>query len=155
MHIKIISVGTKMPAWVTEACDHYLKRCPRSFPLSLVEVPLGPRNKQTPLKKTQDKESESMLANVSDTDRIIALDVKGKAWSTEQLTENISKWQLDGVDCNLLIGGPDGLSPHCLQRAHQRWSLSALTLPHPLARLLVIEQLYRAWTVLNNHPYHK
>ena len=86
---------------------------------------------------------------------MIALDVKGKAWSTEQLAEQMADWRMSGNNYCLLIGGPDGLAPQCLAQAHMRWSLSALTLPHPLVRILVIEQLYRACSILQNHPYHK
>ena len=88
-------------------------------------------------------------------DRVIALDVKGKTLSTNQLAERLRGWQMSGDNLSLLIGGPDGLSPECLERADERWSLSALTLPHPLVRVLLAEQLYRAWTITVNHPYHR
>ncbi len=84
-----------------------------------------------------------------------ALDVKGKTWSTEQLSQQLQGWQQDGRDVSLLIGGPDGLSDACLKRADQCWSLSALTFPHPLVRIVMAEQLYRAWTILQHHPYHR
>ncbi len=96
-----------------------------------------------------------MLAAIPDSDRVIALDVKGKSWSTEQLAQNLSRWRMDGDNYSLLIGGPDGLASDCLTRCDAKWSLSALTLPHPLVRIVVIEQLYRAWTILQHHPYHK
>jgi len=124
MRVRIIAVGTKMPSWVTEVSQDYLKRFPR-------EWQIDPR------------------------ERVIALDVKGKSWSTEKLSEQMVDWQMQGSNIALLVGGPDGLSSQCLQRAEQRWSLSALTLPHPLVRVLLAEQLYRGWTILKNHPYHK
>ena len=96
-----------------------------------------------------------MLAVVAPQQLVVALDVKGRAWSTEQLAEQLQGWLQDGRNLSLLVGGPDGLAPACLERAEQRWSLSPLTLPHPLVRVLLAEQLYRAWTVLNNHPYHR
>ena len=96
-----------------------------------------------------------MLAAIGERDRVVALDVKGKPWSTEQLAGNLRDWQLGGDNISLLVGGPDGLADECLQRADQRWSLSALTLPHPLVRIVLAEQLYRAWTVNSNHPYHR
>lgn len=96
-----------------------------------------------------------MLAAISDRDRVVALDVKGKPWSTEQLASHLRDWQLGGDNISLLVGGPDGLAEECLARADQRWSLSALTLPHPLVRIVLAEQLYRAWTINNNHPYHR
>lgn len=96
-----------------------------------------------------------MLAAIDNSDYVVALDVTGKAWSTEQLSDQVSQWQMLGSNMALLVGGPDGLSDDCLARAQQRWSLSKLTFPHPLVRVVVAEQLYRAWTLLNNHPYHR
>jgi 23S rRNA (pseudouridine1915-N3)-methyltransferase len=86
---------------------------------------------------------------------VVAIDVNGKAWSTEELAKQCADWQMDGRNVSLLVGGPNGLASSCLQRADQKWSLSPLTLPHPLVRVLLAEQLYRAWSILNNHPYHK
>ena len=96
-----------------------------------------------------------MLKAIPDGDKVIALDVKGKSWSTEELAQQLGDWQMSGDNYSLLIGGPDGLSPQCLARAGCRWSLSNLTLPHPLVRVLLAEQLYRAWTITVNHPYHR
>ena len=96
-----------------------------------------------------------MLAATAPSQRVIAMDVQGRCWSTDQLAEALASWLQDGRDVSLLVGGPDGLSSACLERAEQRWSLSALTLPHPLVRVLLAEQLYRAWTVISNHPYHR
>ena len=96
-----------------------------------------------------------MLASIGAKDFVVALDIKGKSWSTEQLASTINQWQLQGQNISLLIGGPEGLSTACLQRANQRWSLSGLTLPHPLVRVVLVEQLYRAWSLFNIHPYHK
>ena len=96
-----------------------------------------------------------ILKRVPEGDRVIALDVAGKRLSTESLARELQSWQLSGCNYSLLIGGPDGLSPECLSRASQRWSLSDLTLPHPLVRVLLAEQLYRAWTITVNHPYHR
>lgn len=155
MRLKIIAVGTKMPRWVEEGYGDYAKRLPRDFAVEVVELPLGPRGKNASIQKAITKEGEQMLAAIPAGDRVIALDVKGKPWSTQQLAENLASWRMEGDNYSLLIGGPDGLSPECLSRAHAKWSLSALTLPHPLVRIVVIEQLYRAWTILNNHPYHK
>ena len=96
-----------------------------------------------------------MLAALAKDDKVIALDVQGKNWSTEQLAQNLSDWRMDGRNISLLVGGPDGLAGECLQRAESRWSLSALTLPHPLVRIILMEQLYRAWSIISNHPYHR
>lgn len=144
-----------MPTWVDTGFKDYAKRLPRDFSVEVVELPLGPRGKNASIEKAIAKESAAMLAAIPEGDKVIALDVKGKPWSTEQLSEKLADWRMDGNNYSLLIGGPDGLSAQCLQRADVRWSLSALTLPHPLVRIVLIEQLYRAWTILNNHPYHK
>ena len=92
---------------------------------------------------------------VPDTHLIIALDVQGQSWSTEKLSQQLEHWLAGGRHLSLLVGGPDGLADQCMQRAEQRWSLSPLTLPHPLVRILVAEQLYRAWSILSGHPYHR
>jgi 23S rRNA (pseudouridine1915-N3)-methyltransferase len=155
MRVKIIAVGTKMPAWVETGYQEYAKRLPRDFQVQVQELPLGPRGKNASVQKAIAKEGEMMMAAIPAGDKIIALDVLGKPWSTETLAKNLSDWRMEGGNYSILIGGPDGLAPPCLQMAHARWSLSALTLPHPLVRIVLIEQLYRAWTILNNHPYHK
>ncbi len=100
-------------------------------------------------------EKKKILAAVAPADKVIALDVRGKSWSTEQLAQQLKDWQMSGDNYSILIGGPDGLSPACLARADLCWSLSDLTLPHPLVRVLLAEQLYRAWTITVNHPYHR
>jgi 23S rRNA (pseudouridine1915-N3)-methyltransferase len=144
-----------MPTWVTEGYQEYAKRLPRDFQVELVELPLGARGKSASVTKAIKTEGEHMLAAIPKGDRVIALDVLGKGWSTTNLAENISRWSMDGGNFSVLIGGPDGLSVDCLERADHKWSLSDLTLPHPLVRIVLIEQLYRAWSVLHNHPYHK
>jgi len=101
------------------------------------------------------EEGKRMLAALGPRQCVIALDVDGRSWSTVQLAGKLASWLADGRDVSLLVGGPDGLADACLERAEQRWSLSALTLPHPLVRVLLAEQLYRAWTVITNHPYHR
>lgn len=155
MKIRIIAVGTKMPAWVEQGYAEYAKRMPRDCVVELVELPLAQRGKNTDIARAMEKEGEEILAAIGKGEQVIALDVKGKPWSTEQLAEQMASWRMSGNNYCLLIGGPDGLAPQCLAQAHMRWSLSALTLPHPLVRILVIEQLYRACSILQNHPYHK
>lgn len=144
-----------MPSWVTTGYQEYAKRLPSDMQLQLQELPLGFRGKSADPAKAMQKEGESMLAAIGNGDRVVALDVLGKPWSTEQLAEQCSDWRMDGRNVSLLVGGPNGLAPECLARADQKWSLSPLTLPHPLVRVLLAEQLYRAWTILNHHPYHK
>ncbi|MDC9720199.1 MAG: 23S rRNA (pseudouridine(1915)-N(3))-methyltransferase RlmH [Gammaproteobacteria bacterium] len=155
MKIKLLAVGTKMPAWVTHGYDEYARRMPNDMQLQLHELALGFRGKGADLNRAIAKEGEQMLAAIPPQDYVIALDVLGKPWSTEQLSEQCGQWRMGGRNVTLLIGGPDGLAKECVARADQRWSLSPLTLPHPLVRVLLAEQLYRAWSLLNNHPYHK
>jgi len=155
VRIRIIAVGSKMPDWVEQGYAEYAKRMPRDCVVEMVELPLAQRGKNTDIAKAMEKEGEAMLAVIGKGEQVIALDVKGKPWSTEQLADNMATWKMSGSNYCLLIGGPDGLAPACLALASAKWSLSPLTLPHPLVRIVVIEQLYRACTILQNHPYHK
>jgi 23S rRNA (pseudouridine1915-N3)-methyltransferase len=154
MNLRVLAVGTRMPAWVTDGFKEYAVRLPRESALSLVEIPLARRSgTQTPAAVA--RESERMRKQIKPDDQVIALDVGGRALSTEALASRFEAWLGDGRDRAFLIGGPDGLAPDCLERADWRWSLSPLTLPHGLARVLVAEALYRAWTVVRGHPYHR
>lgn len=144
-----------MPAWVEQGVAEYSKRLPADCCLEVVEIPPGYRAKNSAKEKAMQQEADAIVKAIRPQDHVIALDVKGKAWNTEQLAENLSQWRMQGGDVALIIGGPDGLTAEVLALAKQRWSLSALTLPHPLVRVLLAEQLYRAWTVLQGHPYHK
>ena len=128
---------------------------PRELGLQWKELPLAQRGKGTSPEQLREREGEQILKAIAPGDRIVALDVRGKALSTPQLATQLADWQMSGDNFSLLIGGPDGLSDACLQRAERRWSLSDLTLPHPLVRILLAEQLYRAWTITVNHPYHR
>lgn len=144
-----------MPSWVNEGYQEYARRLPRECRLKLTEIPLGQRARSTPVERAVNEEGKRMLAATAPSQRVIAMDVQGRCWSTDQLSDALASWLQDGRDVSLLVGGPDGLSSACLERAELRWSLSALTLPHPLVRVLLAEQLYRAWTVISNHPYHR
>jgi 23S rRNA (pseudouridine1915-N3)-methyltransferase len=155
MRISIIAVGPKMPPWVNQGVEEYAVRMPRELKLQWREIPLARRGKDNIPDQLRAREGEQLLKAVPAGDRVIVLDVKGKTLSTEQLAKELEAWQMSGDNYSLLIGGPDGLAPECLQRADKRWSLSALTLPHPLVRVLLAEQLYRAWTITVNHPYHR
>ncbi|MDG2017897.1 MAG: 23S rRNA (pseudouridine(1915)-N(3))-methyltransferase RlmH [Porticoccaceae bacterium] len=154
MKLKLLAVGTRMPSWVETGFEEYRKRMPAELKLDLIEIPLSPKGKgsSNPSKETQ---GQALLKIIHKQDRVIALDVLGKSMSTESLATQLSNWQMNGQDICLLIGGPDGLSSDCLERADMKWSLSDLTLPHPLVRVLLMEQLYRAWTINKNHPYHR
>ncbi len=144
-----------MPAWVEAGYQEYARRMPRECALQLVEIAAGQRGRSTPVARAVAEEGRRMLAAVPRGDLAIALDVKGRAWSTEQLAGQLHEWLAGGRDLSLLVGGADGLHDSCLERAEQRWSLSPLTLPHPLVRVVVAEQLYRAWTLVKGHPYHR
>ena len=144
-----------MPAWVTQGIAQYTQRLPRELKLVWYEIPLAKRGKDASAQQWCAVEGEQILKAIAPGDRVIALAVNGKRLSTEQLAQNLSAWQLSGDNYSVLIGGPDGLSSACLARAEQCWSLSDLTLPHPLVRVLLAEQLYRAWTITVNHPYHR
>lgn len=155
MRIRLLAVGNRMPAWVEEGYNEYARRLPPDFQLELVELTPGHRGKNADIARAIRSEGDAMLAAIGKGDRVVALDVKGRPWSTPQLAEQAAQWRMDGRNISLLVGGPDGLDPRALALADQKWSLSALTLPHPLVRVVLAEQLYRAWTVLQGHPYHK
>jgi 23S rRNA (pseudouridine1915-N3)-methyltransferase len=155
MHLRIITIGTKMPAWVEQGCSEYSKRLPRELRLQWIELPLGHRNKNVAPQRAIATENDAILGRIPAGNRVTALDQRGQAWSTEQLAGELRGWQLDGRDVCLLIGGPDGLGQGCKDRADSSWSLSPLTLPHALVRVLLIEQLYRAWSLNQGHPYHR
>jgi 23S rRNA (pseudouridine1915-N3)-methyltransferase len=155
VRIRIIAVGSRMPDWVETGYADYAKRMPRDVSVEMVELPLAQRGKNTDIAKAMEKEGEAIVATIGKGEQVIALEVKGKPWSTEQLAEQLASWKMSGSNYCLLIGGPDGLAPEVSALAAIKWSLSPLTLPHPLVRILVIEQLYRACTILQNHPYHK
>jgi len=144
-----------MPSWVEAGVKDYLKRLPPHLAFNLVELPLPKRGKNADIKRLMQQESEAILQQIKTTDWVVALEVTGKTYSTEQLAQQLKHWQLERRDVKLLIGGPDGLHPDCLQRANQTWSLSPLTLPHPLVRVIVTEQIYRANSILSGHPYHR
>lgn len=155
MKIRIIAVGPKMPGWVNDATSDYLKRIPRDIPVEFVPLAIGNRGKSSSVEKAIAQEGQAMLNAIGAQDHVVALDLSGKAWSTVQLSEQLQSWRESARDVALLIGGPDGLDPRCIARANQKWCLSNLTLPHPLVRVLLAEQLYRAWSITQNHPYHK
>lgn len=155
MKLKLLAVGTRMPDWVEAGCNEYGKRMPPELRVQCIEIPLGSRGKNQPAAKAIEAESQGILKSVGEQDFVVALDVLGKPMSTEKLAQQLGNWQMNGQDICLVVGGPDGLSQQCLARANMRWSLSDLTLPHPLVRIVLMEQLYRAWTINANHPYHR
>lgn len=155
MQIHLLAVGTRMPGWVQEGYNEFAKRMPPECRLNLIEIPLARRSKSASIEQLKQQEGERLLAAIPRNSQVWALDTHGSSWSTEQLADKLTDWLQSGQDIALLIGGPDGLSRHCLQQAAGKWSLSALTLPHPLVRIIVAEQLYRAMSIIKHHPYHK
>ena len=144
-----------MPAWVNEGFREYARRMPRECTLKLNEISSGQRSRSKSPAMAREDEGRRILAALPGGNQVIALDVGGRSWRTQMLAEQMQKWMQGGRNLSLLVGGPDGLSLDCLQRAEQRWSLSDLTMPHTLVRVLLAEQLYRAWTVISGHPYHR
>jgi len=155
VRIRLLTITHKSPAWIQTGYQEYVKRLPSSCTLELIEIPAEKRTINADIKRITFREGEKMLAAIKPNHHVIALDVKGKLWSTEQLAEQLSQWQQAGRDIDLLVGGPEGLAPICLAIAKEKWSLSPLTFPHILVRLIIAEQLYRASTILTNHPYHR
>lgn len=155
MRVHLVAVGTRMPAWVETAVAEYSKRLPREFSFDTTEIPLGQRSKPGDVPRAMHKEGEAMLQKIERNDFVVALDVKGRSLTTEAMAERIDRVRHEGRNLVLLVGGPDGLAPACLDAAAEHWSLSALTLPHPVVRVVVAEQVYRVWSILNNHPYHR
>ncbi|QWD30633.1 23S rRNA (pseudouridine(1915)-N(3))-methyltransferase RlmH [Polynucleobacter paneuropaeus] len=146
MRLTIVSVGHKMPDWVATASHDYIKRMPTDCAIDVKEI----KPDLTPA-----KEAIKILTAIPKGSQIIALDERGKDQTTQQLSKQLASWRQDGLDITFLIGGADGLDPSLKEKAHAMWQLSSLTLPHAMARLILIEQLYRAWTILQGHPYHR
>jgi 23S rRNA (pseudouridine1915-N3)-methyltransferase len=144
-----------MPGWVQEGYSEYARRMPADCRLNLLEIPAHHRSKSSDPAKSKREEGERVLRAIPRGARVMALDVQGQMHSTESLAAALEKHLGTGRDLALLVGGADGLSPECLERADETWSLSRLTFPHPLVRVIVAEQLYRAWSFLRNHPYHR
>jgi len=155
MKIYIIAIGTKMPSWVTQAYQDYAQRMPRECQLVLKEISAEKRTKNSDLNKIKIKEAEKLMAAIPRNCHVVALDVQGKQWSTEALADHLNTWMMSGRDIALLVGGPEGLTHEVRRQVKQLWSLSALTFPHPLVRVVLAEQLYRAWSITANHPYHR
>lgn len=144
-----------MPAWVEQGYSEYAKRLPHECSLLLKEIPLAKRPRNADVARLVADEGQRLLAAIPGDSYVIALDVTGRTRTTPELATTLQVWLGAGRDVCLLVGGPDGLAPACLQRAHEHWSLSPLTLPHPLVRILLAEQIYRAWSIVQNHPYHR
>ena len=155
MKIELLAIGDKMPAWVAAGFNQYARRLPADSALQLKQVRAVTRGKNPSIPKIIAEEEKRLRSVMPNSAHIVALDVAGKQWSTPQLSEQLSFWRELGKPIALIVGGADGLSPNLLNHADQSWSLSCLTLPHYLVRVIVAEQIYRAWSILNGHPYHR
>ncbi|MAX07053.1 23S rRNA (pseudouridine(1915)-N(3))-methyltransferase RlmH [Gammaproteobacteria bacterium] len=155
MRISLISVGTKMPTWIKEGVAEYSKRIVKTLGFSLYEVPLAHRTKSSKGPQPMQKEGKALLAKIQVYDYVVVLEVAGKRMSTMAVAERLAAFKSEGKNIVFLVGGPDGLHPQCRERADELWSLSDLTLPHPIVRLVLVEQLYRANSLLEGHPYHR
>lgn len=155
MRIRLLTITHKVPAWIEAGYQEYVKRLPANCVLEIVEIPAEKRSANADLNRVCIKEGEKMLAAIKREHYVIALDVKGKPLSTEALADALKQFQQEGRTIDLLVGGPEGLAPACLARANEKWSLSALTFPHFIVRVIMAEQIYRAMSILQNHPYHR
>jgi 23S rRNA (pseudouridine1915-N3)-methyltransferase len=155
LRLSLITASNRQPEWVDAGADDYAKRLRGRCTLEIKPVPLARRMSTTPVERAIHEEGERMLALVPQGAHVVALLETGKPWSTKELARKLEGWMQLGAPVSFLVGGPDGLSPACVARANERWSLSNLTLPHGLVRVVVAEALYRAWSVLENHPYHR
>ena len=155
MKCRLIAAGTRLPDWVNSGFREYQKRLRTPLVLELKEIPVAPRRAGDNPQRAIQREGADMLAALGANDYVVALDITAKAMSTLQLSQWLAERMRDGRSLALLIGGPDGLSPQCRERADHGWSLSPLTLPHGLVRVVVAEQLYRAMSLLAGHPYHR
>ncbi len=159
MRIHLCAIGEKMPAWVEAGFAEYARRLPRECSLLLRELPLATRGKAAgnpgDAARWKREEADALRAVLPKGAYVVALDVQGKAWDTAELARRMGVWMQEHSDVALLIGGPDGLDDSLLGEAHARWSLSPLTFPHPLVRVILAEQIYRALSLLNHHPYHR
>ncbi|HVC28159.1 MAG TPA: 23S rRNA (pseudouridine(1915)-N(3))-methyltransferase RlmH [Gammaproteobacteria bacterium] len=155
MRIHLLAAGTRLPSWINAGFTEYAVRLPPECRLLLKEIPLSSKRRSGNLVKAIAEEGARMLAAMPAGACQIALDVGGRCFNTQELAKQLDRWLKQGRDLALMIGGPDGLTAECVQGAELTWSLSPLTLPHGLVRVVVAEQLYRAWTILKSHPYHR
>ncbi|MBN1238178.1 MAG: 23S rRNA (pseudouridine(1915)-N(3))-methyltransferase RlmH [Gammaproteobacteria bacterium] len=155
MRILLLTATNRQPAWIVDGYEDYARRLRGRCTLELIEIPLAKRTAGTPPARAVEQEGERMLAAVPAAAHVVALSERGTAWSTPELAARLDEWTAIGAPVCLLVGGPDGLSPACSARAAEHWSLSRLTLPHGLVRVVAAEALYRAWSVLEGHPYHR
>ena len=155
MNIHLIALGDKLPLWMQTGVDDYAKRIHTPWSLKQCQLTIPKRHKNANIKQLKQQESDTLLAACPDSSLRIALDEHGDKLNTKMLAARLAKHQLQSQNLSILIGGPDGLADSCLNACNEHWSLSPLTLPHGIARIVIVEQLYRAISLLNNHPYHR
>jgi len=155
MQITIVTVGIRLPGWINQGVSEYQKRMPPELRVNLSEIVPTKRNKSAGTEKILKQEAERISVAIAKGSHLIVLDERGKTQTTTALAKNMRSWMQDGKNICFVIGGADGIHETLKQQANESWSLSDFTLPHGLARVLLTEQLYRAWTVIKNHPYHR
>ena len=155
MHIRLIAVGGRQAEWVDTAVRTYVERLPANWRFRVDELPTARRTKRQKSASAVEAEGKAILERIAAGEQLILLDERGEALSSSGLSSRLQAWQSDGRDLAFVIGGPDGVSALCRENAQFVWSLSRLTLPHGLARVLCVEQLYRAWSMSSGHPYHR
>jgi len=155
MKVHLIAVGKKIPEWINSGYAEFSKRMPPELQIDLIEITPSVRNKTTPTEKNIKEEGKRIQSAIPANSRLIVLDEKGKNFSSIALSKKMESWLPMGQDIVLVIGGADGIDPKIKQQADEKWSLSSFTLPHALVRVVIAEQLYRAWSILKGHPYHR
>jgi len=155
MKIHLIAVGKKIPEWINTGYSEFSNRMPPELKLNLIELAPSARNKSTPIKKNIKEEGERIQTAIPSNSRLIVLDEKGKNFSSVDLSQKMESWFPMAQDIAIVIGGADGIDPIIKQQADEIWTLSSFTLPHALVRVVIAEQLYRAWSIFKGHPYHR
>lgn len=155
MKVRLLTVSQRQPKWVVEGCAEYEKRLPRQWHFQVIEIKPEARTSGVTMQRVQRGEADRIRNSIPKGALVVVLDERGDSWSTEQFAEKIEGWQHTGRDLVFVIGGADGLDPEFRDSADQRLSLSRMVMPHGLVRVVVVEQLYRAVTVIDGHPYHK
>ncbi len=155
MRLSVLAVGTRMPAWVNDGVKEYARRLPRQVQFSIEEIPPGQRTARGNIAAARELEAKQLIRRATPADLRIVLDESGKSWTSVQLADQLQGWLHNAPHVAFMIGGPDGFADEVRDRADRLWSLSGLTLPHGLVRVVLAEQIYRAWTIVDGHPYHR
>ena len=155
MQLQIIAVGQKIPAWAENACGDYLKRMPRELKIGVTSIASAHRKGKGSIEQFKRQEASQIMKKMPRGSFSLALDERGKQWSSKEWSQQLERWMREHPRVNLIIGGPDGLTDECREACSQTIALGTMTMPHALVRVVLIEQIYRAWTLLNGHPYHR